>query len=557
MNNPTTSRRAIAALALLAGSLAGCTNPLWREGKDLGERIPLERLRRIEVAPLDQLAKPASDPTQAATQTPAAKERFAGLATAPLSLEEARASALERNLDLKVQLINPEIAAENIRQERARFEALFTTRALWSETDSPTASTLASAQQKLGQIEPGVRIPLRTGGTANVSLPVARTETNNQFSTLNPAFTSDLEFSISQPLLRNAGVEVNETSIRIAGYNQQISEAQAKLAVINQLAAVDRAYWRLYQAKRDLDVRQQQFDLASDQLARAQRQQAAGRVADIEVVRAQAGVAQRLEAIITAQRTVLEQQRELKRLINRDDLPVDAQTLIEPQTPPRPVEYLFDSAAKESLLATAQASRMELLELELRLLADAAQVRFAENQTNPRLDLDATYRINGLGASSQDSFKTLERNQFEDWSIGANLEVPLGNEGAKSRLREAVLTRLQRLSSKESRQQSVRQDVLDAIDRIDAAWQSILATRQSTILSTRTLQAEQRQFDVGQSTSTQVLDAATRLAESQLAEIRAIVDYQLAQVELATATGTMLGASSVEWQPRSPDAPQN
>jgi outer membrane protein len=553
MNNPATSRRAIAALALLAGSLAGCTNPLWREGKDLGQRVPLERLRRIEVAPLDQLAKPASDPTQ----TPPTKDRFVGLATAPLTLEEARASALERNLDLKVQLVNPEIAAENIRQERARFEALFTTRALWSETDSPTASTLASAQQKLGQIEPGVRIPLRTGGTANVSLPVARTETNNQFSTLNPAFTSDLAFSISQPLLRDAGVDVNETSIRVAGYNQQISEAQAKLAVINQLAAVDRAYWRLYQAKRDLDVRQQQFDLASDQLARAQRQQAAGRVAEIEVVRAQAGVAQRLEAIITAQRSVLEQQRELKRLINRADLPVDAQTLIEPQTPPRPVEYLFDDAAKESLLSTAEQSRMELLELELRLLADAAQVRFAENQTNPRLDLDATYRINGLGASSQDSFKTLQRNQFEDWSIGANLEVPLGNEGANSRLREAVLTRLQRLSSKESRQQSVRQDVLDAIDRIDAAWQSILATRQSTILSTRTLQAEQRQFDVGQSTSTQVLDAATRLAESQLAEIRAIVDYQLAQVELATATGTMLGASSVEWQPRAADAPQN
>lgn len=549
MSKPYTSSIVI---VLAAGTLVGCSDPLWRGDKDLGQRVAAERLRRIEVAPLERLAKP--EPAAGESAATPSRDRFAGLASAPLTLEECRASALERNLDLKVQLVGPEIASERVREERAKFEALFTTRALWTDVNAPTASALSSAKQQQGSIEPGVRVPLRTGGTATVSLPMTRTKTNNAFTTLNPSFESDLAFSISQPLLRNAGVEVNETSIRVASYNQQISESQAKLAVINQLAAVDRAYWRLYQARRDLDVRQQQYELADDQLRRAQRQQAAGRVAEIEVVRAQAGVAQRLEAIITAQRTVLEQQRELKRLMNRVDLPVESSALIEPQTPPRPVEYLFDEGARQSLLATAESSRMELLELELRLLADAAQVRLAENQTNPRLDLDASYRLNGLGASAQDSFAVLRGADFATWSVGANLEVPLGNQGAKARLREAVLTRLQRLSSKEARQQTVRQDVLDAVGRLEAGWQSILATRQSTILSTRTLQAEQRQFDVGQSTSTQVLDAATRLAESQLAEIRAIVEYQIAQVELASATGTMLGASGVEWQPLAPDA---
>lgn len=537
---------AASALALSAG--CSVRSPLWRDASDLGRQVPVERLRKIDSMDVSAYAAPARPET--ADATAAERNRFAGLPQADLTIEDARASALANNLDLKVQLISPEIAAENVSEEQARFEAAFTTRALWSQTDSPTASTLTSAQQKLQSVEPGVRIPLRTGGTASVSLPINRTETNNQFTFLNPAYTSDLDFSISHPLLRNAGRDVNTASIQIASYNRQISETQAKLAIINQLSAVDRAYWRLYQARRDLEVRQQQYDLADEQLKRAERQLRAGRVAEIELVRAQSGVAQRLDAIIAAQRTLLTQQRELKRLINRTDLPVDGQQILVAATSPNPVEYVFDGS---SLANMAEQNRMEMLELELRLLADATNIRVAENQTLPQLDVTATYRINGLGGSMQDSFKQLEGNRFEDWSLGANLEIPLGNEAARSRLRQATLTRLQRLGSKESRRQTIRQDVLDAIDRIEAGWQSILATRQATILSARSLAAEQRQFEVGNSTSTNVLDAAARLAESQLSEIRAVVEYQIAQVDLAAATGTLLGASRVSWEPSTPD----
>lgn len=88
--------------------------------------------------------------------------------------------------------------------------------------------------------------------------------------------------------------------------------------------------------------------------------------------------------------------------------------------------------------------------------------------------------------------------------------------------------------------------MLNAIDTSEAAWQRVIAARQSVILNTRALQAEQRQFDVGASTSTNVLDAATRLAESQLQEINAITDYSIAQVDLAFATGTLLGQTRVD-----------
>jgi outer membrane protein TolC len=111
---------------------------------------------------------------------------------------------------------------------------------------------------------------------------------------------------------------------------------------------------------------------------------------------------------------------------------------------------------------------------------------------------------------------------------------------------------LQRLATREAQKSFIAQEVLDAVDSINAGWQRIMAARQSVILSQRTLDAEQRAFGVGNSTSTDVLDAAASLADAQLAEIRAVVDYQIGQIDLAFATGTLLGASRVDWAPEEP-----
>ncbi len=538
-----------------AAALAGCASPFGRSDADYGRRTPVQRLREVDRLAIESYAKPtAAEPTKAEEAAKAAREKFAAMPEVPMTIEEARASALEHNLDLKVALMSPTIAAESITAEEAAFEAVFTTRALWRQTDSATASTLSNAQEDFGSVEPGVTIPMRTGGSASVSLPISRVETNNSFSTLNPAYTSDLAFSISHPLLRNAGREVNATPITIASYNHQISQSQTKLAVINQVSAVDRAYWRLYQAGRDLEVRQQQYELAKAQLERSERLVNSGRRAEIELVRAQSGVADRLDAIIVAQNVVLRRQREFKRLINMPGLEIDNASKLVTKTDPRPVEYLFDG---RTLANAAEQNRMEMLEIELRLLSDVANMKLAKNQMLPQLDVSATYAINGLGGTLDKSFDTLERNRFEDWSVGATFSTPIGNEGARARYRGTMLTRLQRLGTKESRKQTIRQEVLDAVDAIEAGWQRILATRQATILSTRTLAAEQRQFEVGNSTSTNVLDAATRLAEAQLAEIVAVTDYELAQVDLAVATGTLLGAQKIRWDPGTRATPES
>lgn len=530
------------ALVLLAG---GCEqNPFVTHESDYGRRVALDRLRRVEPLEINRYERPRDEVP--ATPTTPAPDRFAGLEEVRLGLEECRASALANNLDLRVAMIEPTIASERVNEEEGKFEAAFTLRASYRDLDSPTASQLASAQSQTFVVEPGVRIPLRTGGTASITLPSAMSENNNPFSTLNPSYTNDLQFSLSHQLLRGAGRHVTMAPLRIAAFNRRATEASTKLEVTRQLAAVDRAYWRLSQVRGELSVAQQQYELAVAQQERAQRRVLAGASPEIEVVRAQAGVAQRLEAILVAQNNVLLQQRELKRVINLPGLGVDSKAVVLPATMPDPVEYVFD---RDALLAHAMANRMDLLEIEMRLATDAVNQAFARNQTLPLVSLDYTYRVNGLGGSVGDSFRTLKGNNFEDWELGLSAEIPLGNEESRARLRQAMLRRIQRLGSKEAREQSIRREVLDAIDTIDVSWQRILAARQSVILNTRAYQGEQRQFEVGASTSTDVLDASARLASAQFDEIRALTQYQIAQVDLAFATGTLLGASRVEWEP--------
>lgn len=540
-------------LTVAAGSLAGlagCSssaNPFATVLSDYGERIDLDRLRNIR--PLDPGQHLAAD--QSAPSIEAIAGRLRAVDRAELSVEEARAAALAGNLQLAVSLLDPAIAGEALSEEEARWESAFRLSAGFQRSDSPTGSRLDSAQRDFLRVEPAIDIPMRTGGSISVGLPMNRVETNNEFSTLNPAYSSDLEVSLTHQLLRGAGRRTGMHGLRIASYNSQIASATTRLQVIQQLSTVDRRYWALFAQREALRVREEEYRVAEAQLERARRQFAAGAVAQIEVTRAESGLADRVDGIIRAQADVVRAQRELKRVVSVPGLGVDSPTELVPTSLPEPARFEFDRAA---MADAAVSQRMEMLELELRLLADASNIELARNQMLPLVTLQALYRLNGLGPNVGESLSTMSENDYEDWSLGVSATVPLGNEAARSRLRRATLERVQRLNTRAARAQLIRQEVLDAIDEVEAGWQRIMAARQSVVLNQRSLDAEQRQFDLGATTSTDVLNASASLAAARLAEIRAVVDYQLAQVDLAAATGTLIGSARLRWEPTPYDA---
>jgi len=96
----------------------------------------------------------------------------------------------------------------------------------------------------------------------------------------------------------------------------------------------------------------------------------------------------------------------------------------------------------------------------------------------------------------------------DQFQIGARAEVPISNEVRLSQARRAVLQRVQRLATRDARAQTIRQEVLNAVDNLETAWQRILAARLATVFAARAYDAERRQFEVGLRTSIEVIDAA-------------------------------------------------
>ncbi len=535
---------ALVPLCAFALLLTGC-EPFPGDEKFYEIKIAPEKLRQIETLELQE-AKVEESARPDVNESPPEELK--------LNLEQCRALTLENNLDLKVQLIEPTIAAEQVKQvEAEKFEAVFRYNTNFAKLDQPTPTTLdiAGSQRDIFSTSLDVAVPLRTGGSVQFNLADYRTKTDSGYPTFNPLYGSDFRASISQPLLRDAGKRANTHFIRIAEYERQITDAQTKLEVIRIITLADKAYWGLYTARRELEVRKQQYDLAKALLKQARRFVDAGEKPQVEIIRAEAGVAQQLEAIILAENKLRNRERELKQTLNKTGLEMRTATVLIPATEPNPIPYEFD---REQVVTTAIENRMDMLVLELQIAQDISKIDYEHNQALPLVTLGYNYYIHGLGASRNDSFDLLFDKRFDDHSIGLNLLVPLGNEAAKSRLLQAFYRRRRRLATHDSRRSVIEIEVLNAIDTVEANWQRILASRQNAILAGRLFEAEQRQFELGLRTSTDVLDAQTSFADAQSAEILALAEYQIALVDLAYATGTLLGAAKVQWEPIVPQS---
>ncbi len=500
--------------------------------------IPAEKVQQIDMIELKKAAN--EEPAKPEIVEPAKAEYT-------LSLEECRALTLQNNLDLKAELISPTLEKENVKQaEASKFEAIFTGSTGYYKGSSPPDSLLVGSTSEYVNIKLGVDIPLITGGTVSFDLADNLNKTNSTWSTINPSYTSGLSASISQPLFKNAGRRAFTYSIRVAQYNSSMTDLRTKLAAMRIIANADRAYWNFYAARKMLEVRKQQYDLAKATLEETERFVEVGVKPKIEIIRTKKTLADTLTAIIDAENNVKETERDLKRMLNKKGLGMETKTVLIPSSLPDPVRYELD---RDRMVENALLNRMDLLELELQLEMDSMTIEYNRNQTLPDLSFEYKYNIDGLGADRGNSYDMLSDNDYHDHQVGISMNIPIGNKRAKSELRKSIYQRAKNLSSKESKEAEIKNDVLNNIDRLEAKWQSILASRQNTILSDEQYKAEKRQYELGLVNSREVLDAQTNLAAAQSAEITALTDYQAALIDLAYATGTLLGAAKVEWEP--------
>ena len=391
------------------------------------------------------------------------------------------------------------------------------------------------------EVDAGISIPLRTGGRLAVSAPFS--QKNALTDIPSDQWLSALRFSASQPLLRDAGLGTNVASIRIAEYDQRATDVKTRLQAIRILAAIDKAYWAVYGAWAELDVRRQQYENAQGNLKLVRQRVAEGFSPAVEVNRAELGVAERLESLVQAETALKLRERQLKLFLNDPDLELGSPVLLVPETRPQLVRFDFD---RDALVRQAIEGRLELLELELKLASDLVKIDYLENQTLPLFTVEYSYAPlgqsgDGYGSSWGDTFG----GPYDEWFVGGRLEIPLTNQARRSKLERAIQERQQRLASRVLRELTVRREIFDALDQLQQNWQRILAARQNVAVAGINYDAELTQFREGLRTMTEVLEGLTRLGEAQIREVKAIVDYQVAQIDLAFATGTLLGYSRV------------
>lgn len=536
----------------------------------IDEGLPIEKLTKSQPETVEQALPKFKEGREKSERTlPPDKPDSLPLPKAPpessrqLSIADARALALENNLDLKIALIEPKIAATAVTEEEAKFDSLIFAKAKYANKYTPALnqdvvqftpvdpdSSLKGQEAKLTaipqrtdilELDAGVVVPLRTGGKITLSTPFD--EKKQLKGVPSDQYLSALRFSISQPLLRDAGIDNNVAGIRIARYEQQAVDVKTRLQAIRVLAAVEKAYWSLYVAWGELDVRRQQYENAADNLLMVRKRVAEGLTAAVEINRAEIGVAERMEALIVAETTLKLRQRQLKLMLNDPKLGMDNPTVLVPQTPPNLVSFDFD---RDQLVSRALDGRLELLELELKLAADLTKVDYLRNQTLPMFMLDYSYASLGRDTTSfGGAFNQAINGDYSDWSVGVRMEYQVSNDLRRSKLERAVQERLQRLTTKQLRELNVKREIYDALDQVGQNWQRILAARQNVLLAGLNYEAELKQFREGLRTMTEVLETLTRLGEAQLREVRAIGDYQITLIDLAFATGTLLGHSRV------------
>lgn len=571
----------LAALSFLSGCAAYFDSAPKAELAQKVER----RLERDEGLPLPTLSKTPPKTLASALAEAKAKRSQLKLEAPPvmldraqlkateesrqLSIAEARAMALSNNLDLKIALIEPGIAATVVSEERAKFDDLIFANAKYSNKNTPLldgdvvsfkstdkTSSLNNEIAKLSMlpqdteqldIEAGIVIPLRTGGKITLSSPLNYKETDRFVP--SEQYLGALRFSMSQPLLRDAGIDTNVAGIRIARYEQSMVDLKTRLQTIRILATVDKAYWALYLTWGELDIRRRQFEIANQNLAMVRRRVKEGVTAAVEINRAEIGVGERMEALIIAKTKLKLSQRQLMLFLNDPQYGLDSSTVMIATTSPTLVRFDFD---RDALAEKALAGRLELLELELKLAADATKIDYLENQTLPQFMLDYSYGTQGRNDDFGGAYADTLNNQYDNWSVGLKLEIPLTNELRKSRLSRAVQQRLQRLTTRDLKTLTVRREIYDALDQVEQNWQRIIANRQNVVLAGANYNAELKQFNEGLRTMTEVLETLTKLGDAQVKEVKAIADYQVALIDLAYATGTLLGHSRVDMAAISP-----
>lgn len=460
-----------------------------------------------------------------------------------LSLKDAIHRALANSYAIRVQSYLPAITTTGVVQAEAAFDAVYFMNLTKDVRDVPSASQLAPSEFDTFILQGGIAKRLATGATVQTTLQIQRQFINLQFQLLNPEYTSAFTASITQPLLRGAGLDRNLAPIRIAKKQFDISRQAFRRQVREILFNVEQAYWELVRARRLVSVsarlvtdfekiydfldQRRDFDVYFIQLAQTEAQLQTEKARFIESVNNVRNAEDRLLA-----------------LINDPQLNLTDELEIVTTDFPAAVELEIDRLAE---VQTALDQRSELLEARWAIDVQRLELGIAKNDALPQLDLGFTYTVDGLGRNFDDAFDQVSQTDFTQYLVTLRFEVPIGNRARMAQVRREELEHSQAVASLKAQMEDVIREVNFAARAIDTSYRQIdpnlaSATANEDQVSAFIARAERKDF----LTLNQELGARRSLASSRNSLLDALITYKIAVAALERAKGTLLHYNNVE-----------
>ena len=475
-----------------------------------------------------------------------------------LSLQEAVLRTLKNNLDITVSRQSLHVRLTDILFQQAQFDPTVELSGRYGKRVDPLnrpifgfgGSILGEEPDNIDQTDTNFRLGLNqkllTGGIYELSFDGNRNAVAGQTSFLfNPAITSNFLFNLDQPLLRNFGPEVNSTQIKIARNAATVEQFTFINQVLTVIADVEQTYWELVFAREGEKVAKATLKAAQVLLADNRARFQAGVMAEVEVLQAQAGVANRVEEVLIAQKAIGDQEDQLRQLFSPSEASLSDVVAIVPVDKPRKDA---DPLSLEKTIGVALRQRPEVLQAQKAIDTSDLNTKLAKNQMLPNLTFQGELGLRGLGGEANDA---LDRNFSTDfYNVGGGLVLtyPLGNRAAQSQYNRRILeTNRAQVSLQRIRRQVVI-EVKEAIRRVRTDFKRMTTTRAARQLAEKQLNAEEERLNLGLSTTRFVLEFQRDLAISRRNELRAMLDYNKSLAHLRRTNGTALDTYKIVLQ---------
>lgn len=539
-------------------ALGGCVSDQVGDGSKvssyqsrLAARGPQPRLAEQEPPSSEPLGllKPAETSQEAIPSLQVVVDPNTGVKTAALTIEQAVARALANSPEIRVVSFDPQIARQEIAKAAGDFDPTAFSRVNYDDQDNPHNSIFEPGRAETRLFESGLKQRTALGSEWSASYALSRIWDDLFGRTLPTRYEPVVIFELKQPLLRDAGTQVNLAGVNVAKLNYEASMLGFRQKAEAVSAAVITAYWRLVQARRDVVVQQQLVEETDKTLKKVEGRRDID-ATDVQTKQAAAYAKSREATLLELQKQVVDVQDALVRLVSDPHANTASELTIIPTSEPQVLKELPQSVALvDRTLAVAMQRNPLVQQAQLGVRVAQINIDVADNQRMPRLDLVGSARAQGLARDRVEANDQIEEGQYTSYAVGLNLEYPLGNRSRQAEWLRRQWERRKATSVLHNTADQVAVQVREKARKATTSFEQLKAQKEAVQAARVALAALEESEPIRDKLTPEFLlvklQAQDTYAQAQRAEVNALVELNIALAELAQAAGTILDMQMV------------